>query len=180
MRAAFWSGFVSSGFSVGTKGYGGVSGRTLIMAAVGGTVSEITGGKFANGAVSGAFVHLFNAEGKNMWVKTHRYLKRVEEIAQRNKIEYYEAEGKIIRKAGGILSALVATGNANRIYNAQKWWPEKIYSGKGGAVLKILQGKPYPFTILVRTYPALMGEAAFNLGQEAGFYLPAYIEAWQE
>ena len=32
------------------------------MAAVGGTVSEATGGKFANGAVSGAFVHLFNAE----------------------------------------------------------------------------------------------------------------------
>jgi len=35
----------------------------MIMAVVGGTVSELTGGKFANGAVSGAFVHLFNAEG---------------------------------------------------------------------------------------------------------------------
>jgi len=33
------------------------------MATVGGTVSEATGGKFANGAVSGAFVHMFNAEG---------------------------------------------------------------------------------------------------------------------
>ncbi|XPV68057.1 MAG: hypothetical protein ACNI25_12185 [Halarcobacter sp.] len=30
---------------------------------VSGTVSEISGGKFANGAVTGAFVHLFNAEG---------------------------------------------------------------------------------------------------------------------
>jgi hypothetical protein len=29
----------------------------MIMAVVGGTVSELTGGKFANGAVSGAFVH---------------------------------------------------------------------------------------------------------------------------
>jgi len=59
-KAAFWSGFVTSGFSVGTKGYGGVTGRTLIMATVGGTVSSITGGKFANGAVSGAFIYMFN------------------------------------------------------------------------------------------------------------------------
>jgi hypothetical protein len=34
------------------------------MAVVGGTTSVITGGKFANGAESGAFVHLFNAEGE--------------------------------------------------------------------------------------------------------------------
>jgi hypothetical protein len=32
------------------------------MAVVGGTTSVITGGKFANGAESGAFVHLYNAE----------------------------------------------------------------------------------------------------------------------
>ena len=61
--SSFWSGFASSVFGVGTKGYGGVTGRTMIMAVVGGTVSKLTGGKFANGAVSGAFVHLFNAEG---------------------------------------------------------------------------------------------------------------------
>jgi RHS repeat-associated protein len=60
--SGFWSGFASSGFSVGTKDYGGFVGRTAIMGIVGGTVSEISGGKFANGAVSGAFVHMFNAE----------------------------------------------------------------------------------------------------------------------
>ena len=60
--AGFWSGFASSGFSVGTKGYGGKLGRTMIMATIGGTVSEISGGKFANGAVTGAFTHLFNTE----------------------------------------------------------------------------------------------------------------------
>ncbi|XPV68056.1 MAG: hypothetical protein ACNI25_12180 [Halarcobacter sp.] len=32
----------------------------MIMAVIGGTVSEISGGKFANGTVTGAFVHLFN------------------------------------------------------------------------------------------------------------------------
>ncbi len=46
--------------SVGTESYGGKPGRTMIMATVGGTVSEITGGKFANGAVSGAFIYMFN------------------------------------------------------------------------------------------------------------------------
>ena len=34
------------------------------MAVVGGTASALGGGKFANGAMSGAFVHLFNAELK--------------------------------------------------------------------------------------------------------------------
>jgi len=33
------------------------------MGIVGGTASSIGGGKFSNGAVSGAFVHMFNAEG---------------------------------------------------------------------------------------------------------------------
>jgi hypothetical protein len=32
----------------------------MIMAVVGGTVSELTGGKFANGAVSAAFVMMYN------------------------------------------------------------------------------------------------------------------------
>ncbi len=72
-KAAFWSGFVTSGFSVGTKGYGGVTGRTLIMATVGGTVSSITGGKFANGAVSGAFVHLFNDEYERLFYEKRAF-----------------------------------------------------------------------------------------------------------
>ena len=66
-ESGFASGFVSSGISVGNKGFGkgatGVMVRTAIMAGVGGTTSWLTGGKFANGAESGAFVHMFNAEG---------------------------------------------------------------------------------------------------------------------
>jgi hypothetical protein len=49
----------------------------MIMAVVGGTVSKLTGGKFANGAVSGAFVHLFNAEGV---VKSISVLKKIKKI----------------------------------------------------------------------------------------------------
>jgi hypothetical protein len=37
--------------------------RTAIAAAAGGTASVLTGGKFANGAITGAMAHLFNAEG---------------------------------------------------------------------------------------------------------------------
>ena len=36
--------------------------RTVAAAVVGGTVSKIGGGKFANGAMTAAMVHLFNTE----------------------------------------------------------------------------------------------------------------------
>jgi hypothetical protein len=39
-----------------------VLGRTAFAAAVGGTAAELTGGKFANGAVTSAFMHIVNAE----------------------------------------------------------------------------------------------------------------------
>ena len=60
-RAGFFSG-LSSALDIGIVGYGTIVGRTVIMAVVGGTASALGGGKFANGAMSGAFVHLFNAE----------------------------------------------------------------------------------------------------------------------
>ncbi len=41
--------------------------RTMVAATVGGTVASIGGGKFANGAISAAFVHLYNAEGHNLF-----------------------------------------------------------------------------------------------------------------
>ena len=42
----------------------GVFKGTMITATVSGTTSNLTGGKFANGAVTGAFVHMFNAMSK--------------------------------------------------------------------------------------------------------------------
>ena len=38
--------------------------RTVAAAIVGGTVSELSGGKFANGAATAAMVHVFNFWGK--------------------------------------------------------------------------------------------------------------------
>ena len=50
--SGFWSGFASSAFAA-PKNLEMANG-TAMMAVVGGTVSVISGGKFANGAVSGA------------------------------------------------------------------------------------------------------------------------------
>ena len=65
-KAGFASGFSSSFFSPGTElggdGPGGFTLRTTIAGVVGGTASKIGGGKFSNGAISGAFVHMFNDE----------------------------------------------------------------------------------------------------------------------
>lgn len=68
----FGNGFVSAGLTKafmvhsGFNYYDGsapaIIGRTIIAAVVGGTISEITGGKFANGAITAAMAHLFNQE----------------------------------------------------------------------------------------------------------------------
>ena len=47
--------------------------RTTIASVIGGTAAELGGGKFANGAVSGAFVHMFNAEAKYLSKKELDY-----------------------------------------------------------------------------------------------------------
>ena len=44
-------------------------GRTSIMAIIGGTFAKLGGGKFANGALSAAFTHLFNDEYDNLFLR---------------------------------------------------------------------------------------------------------------
>ena len=66
-RSGFYGGSVSSlagGLMQKTRGGGAVatSKRTMIAAASGGLAAQLGGGKFANGATTGAFVHLFNDE----------------------------------------------------------------------------------------------------------------------
>jgi RHS repeat-associated protein len=68
----FGHGFVSAGLTKGFMSHSGfdysdgsssaVIGRTIVAAIVGGTISEMTGGKFANGATAAAMAHLFNQE----------------------------------------------------------------------------------------------------------------------
>jgi|GEM_PF-722876 len=66
-KDGFISGFAGaiSGSIVGQidiDGTPGIAIRTVIAAAIGGTAAELTGGSFVNGAITAAFVHLFNSE----------------------------------------------------------------------------------------------------------------------
>jgi hypothetical protein len=59
------SGYVNENLGFGKAGTGNgwqLLGRTATAATVGGTVTAICGGKFANGAATAAFMHLVNAE----------------------------------------------------------------------------------------------------------------------
>ncbi len=72
----FGQGFLSAGFAkfattsltnggvfnMADRSTGSIVGRTAVATVVGGTASELGGGKFANGARTAAFAHLFNAE----------------------------------------------------------------------------------------------------------------------
>lgn len=50
----------------------GLGGRTLVASTVGGTASALGGGKFANGALTGAMHHLLNAEAEDALGKMAR------------------------------------------------------------------------------------------------------------
>jgi len=58
--AGFWSGFASSALAPLASSASTFEGKVAMSAIVGGTASELGGGKFANGAVTGAFVMLYN------------------------------------------------------------------------------------------------------------------------
>ncbi len=68
LRDGFLSGFVSGLASIGIDKVGveqgqlGIAERTMLSAAVGGTAAELGGGKFANGAITAAFLRLYNDE----------------------------------------------------------------------------------------------------------------------
>ena len=73
MGGKFQDGFLSAAVStaasdmglnsfIGGNGLGGRAGRTIVAGLIGGTASEIGGGKFANGFYTAAFQHLFNEE----------------------------------------------------------------------------------------------------------------------
>ncbi|CAC9559628.1 hypothetical protein [uncultured Gammaproteobacteria bacterium] len=66
-KSGFIGGSISSlsgSYMKGARGKSlGISGRTAVAVTAGGITAELGGGKFANGAMSAAFVHLFNHEG---------------------------------------------------------------------------------------------------------------------
>jgi hypothetical protein len=73
----FWSGALAAGAGVvagmvsqkwiTNTEMPGILGRTAIAAIAGGTAAELSGGKFANGAMTSAMQHLFNHEAGNIF-----------------------------------------------------------------------------------------------------------------
>jgi RHS repeat-associated protein len=106
-RAAFWSGFAASGFAASSDM--GVVKGTAVTAAISGTVSDITGGKFANGAVSGAFIHMFNSvasvlSGQGAKKGTHEVLEDKGVNKSMNNILSQGAAGMISGAVGGFMA----------------------------------------------------------------------------
>jgi len=60
--SGFWSGLAGSalGTVMGKLDNMHLAVKTVINSVASGLISKVTGGKFANGAVTGAFVYLFN------------------------------------------------------------------------------------------------------------------------
>jgi hypothetical protein len=149
-----------------------------MMAIVGGTFSMLGGGKFASGALAGAFVHMFNAEAISFMNKLKRYLRRVERVAQRNKITYKKAYGKIVTAAGSTLSTALSVNNANRLHVGRWGNVNPRYIKVGEAAKIIFKGKSnFPLAAARFTAPAVAGGIGFKVGVEAGHYLTAYFEA---
>ena len=80
----FRDGFLSAAFTefaspkigaIGAKGAGGTSGRVIAAAVVGGTASKLGGGKFANGAVTAAFMWMYNHEHRTRTFGSTRELR---------------------------------------------------------------------------------------------------------
>lgn len=91
-------GLISSAFSIGNKDYGGIEVRTAIMAVIGGTTSELSGGKFSNGAISGAFVHMYNAELGNALAiaKENNRIQKMSGDEFRTKMNYVGTDDNIV------------------------------------------------------------------------------------
>jgi hypothetical protein len=105
-------------------GQGAIIARTAISAVVGGAASVITGGKFLSGAVSAAFVHLFNAEAGGsvaMSRKRQILLKKAKDghlTLEEANTWYRYGRGKPIYVDGNRLKYTIVGKNPNGTYSA--------------------------------------------------------------
>ena len=100
----FFSGMASSASAPLSNGQG-MGARVAFGAVVGGTVEEIGGGKFANGAVTGSFTVLFN-EMLHEYVPT-KELAEARCISMTNGVGYHESQYYVLENADGTASYYV-------------------------------------------------------------------------
>ena len=124
--------------------------RTVAAAVVGGTVSEISGGKFANGAAAAAMVHVFNTEDPKKGAETpEKEIETVTEIIKEESPELWHSRWTDVQKGGFTLDSgpglQVEWGTAEYIWKVKVtygvykvdrigWW---IFSfGRKGELLR--------------------------------------------
>jgi len=147
----FRHGFISSAISTGImhikgvdnfmgKNTGGwaVVGRTSVAAAIGGTAAELSGGKFANGAITSAMQHLFNAETRKAALRAlDKEISKIKTIGQA--IEVFKKQAALgIAHAQEIVDILtnknttyefVKFADKNKLGNVEAEWDTIMRNG---------------------------------------------------
>ncbi len=126
----FGHGFLAAGFTealspaVGQigdgKSFGSILGRTAASAAIGGTVSDMTGGSFAAGASTAAFQQLFNHvahpefEEPSYWdsfdERAAEMFSGIAGLAD-NAVDYWVEQGGVAGAIGGTLAGTLSSNN---------------------------------------------------------------------
>jgi hypothetical protein len=99
--AGFWSGFASSALSPLIGSARSFEGKVAMSAIVGGTASALGGGKFANGAVSAAFVMMYNEwahDRQALVVDRAKRILQTSSISQKikNRLHYLLSRNKVL------------------------------------------------------------------------------------
>ncbi|AOT07719.1 RHS repeat domain-containing protein [Pseudoalteromonas luteoviolacea] len=192
----FGHGFVSAGV---TKGAGGaflpggsglefhqIATGTVISAVIGGTVSQITGGKFANGARTGAMQYVLNQAGESLREKRNPAEALAKEYLEDGHLKLWEAN-EIWRantdpnfELTVDATKLTVTGNFNeagvafgKVVDGKDWLVHgsTALSMKSDGSIQISSGT-YDFTLNLRSqYPTWIQYAVRNTLTYGGFYL---------
>ncbi len=136
---------------------------------VGGTASELGGGKFANGAVTGAFVHMFNAEMTKAEIKTWNDAKMRQEQALTTFRSNIARSGTEIKS--GLISGLKSANELSvalaTISTAEGGWDAIIWDSlaTGTEMALVLVGEQ---GVGVTTINAINGAAIDIMTPDAG------------
>jgi hypothetical protein len=130
----FEQGFMAGGFSslsgFMTSGLDDEVSKIIAGAVVGGTAEEIGGGKFANGAVTGAFTVMYNHMMHDAFLKLS--IKNMEEYEQlRNFGKMYNSESQAFRMAKIIASSLKIETKVITVINNEgdiRYYHEPFYN----------------------------------------------------
>ena len=150
------------------------------MAIVGGTASELGGGKFANGAVSGAFVHMFNGEANTLAKMAGKVMESLERIGNRIMDNFNATNNAIETQAIETLATVATIKGGNYIYqnNNKPIFYKEPYLGKLGVFSKFTSMGRIDSMIFRIAEPATIAYGAFQFGNLIGSTGVALVEEY--